>query len=76
MEPFDLPTAAPHPRAVLTGVEWHTLPHTATLGHHGVNVHGTESRNKSMAVLIENPYEGLKTVAKRRVGEWVFVGGP
>jgi 5'-3' exoribonuclease 1 len=65
---------------VITGVEalagfssLQTLPlaHTATLGHHGVNVHG----NNSMVVLIENPYEGLKTeeVAKRMVGEWVAV---
>jgi 5'-3' exoribonuclease 1 len=91
MEPLDLPTLTGLHLipglcdGVLTGVEalagfpsLQTLPHTATLGHHGVNVHGTESRNKSMVVLIENPYEGLKTeeVAKRMVGERVFVGWP
>jgi 5'-3' exoribonuclease 1 len=91
MEPFDLPTLTGLHLipglcdGVLTGVEalagfpsLQTLPHTATLGHHGVNVHGTESRNKSMVVLIENPYEGLKTeeVAKKMVGERVFVGWP
>jgi 5'-3' exoribonuclease 1 len=91
MEPFDLPTLTGLHLipglcdGVLTGVEalagfpsLQTLPHTATLGHHGVNVHGTESRNKSMVVLIENPYEGLKTeeVGKKMVGERVFVGWP
>jgi 5'-3' exoribonuclease 1 len=87
MEPFVLPTLTGLHLipglcdGVLTGVEalagfpsLQTLPHIATLGHHGVNVHGTESRNKSMVVLIENPYEGLKTeeVAKKMVGERVY----
>jgi 5'-3' exoribonuclease 1 len=78
MEPFGLPTLTGLHLipglcdGVLEALDWfpslQTLPHTATLGHHGVNVHGTESRNKSMVVLIENPYEGIKTeeVAKRR----------
>src|SRR5689334_4957779 len=37
-----------------------TLPHTAMLGHHHVNVHGTESRNKSMVISIQNPYDEQK----------------
>jgi hypothetical protein len=39
-----------------------TLPHAALLGHHGVNVHGCESRNKSMIIQvhIRNIYEGKK----------------
>ena len=91
MEPFDLPTLTGLHLipglcdGVLTGVDalagfpsLQTLPHSATLGHHGVNVHGSESRNKSMVVLIENPYEGVKTeeLARRMVGERVFVGWP
>jgi 5'-3' exoribonuclease 1 len=87
MEPFDLPTLTGLHLipglwdGVLTGVDalarfpsLQTLPHAATLGHHGVNVHRSESRNKSM-VVIENPYEGMKTeaVAKKVVGERVFV---
>jgi len=47
---------------VLTGAEalagfpsLHTLPHTALLGSNGVNVHGSESRNKSMVVAYQEP---------------------
>lgn len=91
MEPFDLPTLDGLHLipglcdGVLTGVDalagfpsLQTLPHTATLGHHGVNVHRTESRNKSMVVQIDNPYEGTKTeeVARKMLGERVFVGWP
>ncbi|KAL5525520.1 hypothetical protein ACEPAG_6856 [Sanghuangporus baumii] len=55
-----------------------TLPHTAQLGYHGVNVHGSESKNKSMIVHIQNPKEGEKTekIAKEMVGRRVFVGWP
>jgi 5'-3' exoribonuclease 1 len=35
-----------------------TLPHTAVLGFHSVNVHGLESCNKSMIVRVDNPHEG------------------
>jgi len=91
MEPFDLPTLTGLHLipglcdGVLTGADalagfpsLHTLLHTAMLGHHGVNVHGTESRNKSMVVVIENPCEGegAEAVAKRMCGERVFVGWP
>jgi 5'-3' exoribonuclease 1 len=91
MEPFDLPTPTglhliPELcNSVLTGVDalagfpsLQTLLHAATLGHHGVNVHGSESRNKSMVVMIENPYEGMKTEAgaKKVVGERFFVVWP
>ena len=67
MEPYELPTMDGLHLVdglcdgVLTGAEalagfpsLQTLPHTASLGHHGVNVHGSESRNKSMVVHIEN----------------------
>jgi 5'-3' exoribonuclease 1 len=55
-----------------------TLPHTAQLGFHGVNVHGTESRNQSMVIHIKNPYEDRTTsdVAREMVGSRVFVGWP
>ncbi|CAA7269491.1 unnamed protein product [Cyclocybe aegerita] len=55
-----------------------TLPHTAMLGHHGVNVHGSESRNKSMVIHIENPHEGQKMeeIAKKMIGEKAFIGWP
>ena len=36
------------------------LPHTALLGHHGVNVHGSENCNKSMIVHIKNTYKAKK----------------
>ena len=91
MEPFDLPTLDGLHLipglcdGVLTGAEalagfpsLHTLPHTGLLGFHGVNVHGTESRNKSMVVHITNPYEDTKIelMAKEMVGKRTFIGWP
>ena len=91
MEPFDLPTLDGLHLipglcdGVFLGTEalagfpsLKTLPHTALLGYHGVNVHGSESRNKSMVVHIHNPYEGMKTeeVASKMIGERTFMGWP
>ncbi|TFK36740.1 hypothetical protein BDQ12DRAFT_609273 [Crucibulum laeve] len=91
MEPFDLPTLDGLHLipglcdGVFLGAEalagfpsLKTLPHTALLGFHGVNVHGSESRNKSMVVHIENPYDGTKTeeIAKKMIGERTFMGWP
>ncbi|KAH7907684.1 exonuclease II [Hygrophoropsis aurantiaca] len=55
-----------------------TLPHSASLGFHGVNVHGQESRNKSMVIHIHNPHEARKTadVAQEMVGKRTFIGWP
>ncbi|KAJ3799720.1 exonuclease II [Lentinula aff. detonsa] len=56
-----------------------TLPHTHTvLGHHHVNVHGTESRNQSMIVFIKNTFEGRKTeeIGREMLGERTFIGWP
>lgn len=55
-----------------------TLPHTAALGYHGVNVHGSESRNKSMVVHIENPHEHRKAedIAHEMAGRRAFIGWP
>jgi 5'-3' exonuclease len=70
---------------VLTGAEalagfpsLHTLPHTAVLGFHGVNVHGSESRNKSMVVHIKNPYDipRPELIAKEMIGKRTFIGWP
>lgn len=91
MEPFNLPSldglhlVEGLLDGVLLGAEalagfpsLKTLPHTATLGVHGVNVHGSESRNKSMVVHIENPHEGRKTedVASELVGKKTYIGWP
>jgi len=91
MEPFDLPMLnGLHPvpglcDGVLTGAEalvgfpsLHTLPYIALLGFHGVNVHGSESRNKWMVVHIKNPYEDTKTedIAKEMTGKRTFMGWP
>lgn len=56
----------------------YTLPHTAVLGFHGVNVHGTDSRNKSMVVHIDNPHEDKKTelIAQEMIGKRTFMGWP
>lgn len=55
-----------------------TLPHTAMLGHHGVNVHGSESRNKSMVVHIQNNHENRKVqdIAAEMIDQRIFVGWP
>lgn len=55
-----------------------TLTYSASLGVHGVNVHGSESRNKSMIVHIQNPHESRKSeeIAKEMVGKRTFVGWP
>lgn len=55
-----------------------TLPYAAMLGYHGVNVHGAESRNKSMIVHIENPYEGKSSeeVAAQMIGQRIFTNWP
>lgn len=91
MEPFDLPTLDGLHLidglcdGVFLGAEalagfpsLKTLPHTAVLGFHGVNVHGSESRNKSMVVHIENPHENRKTedIAREMIGQRTFVGWP
>ena len=74
MEPFNLPTldglhlVPGLCDGVFLGAEalagfptLQTLPHTAQLGYHGVNVHGSESKNKSMIVHIQNSFEGKKS---------------
>ncbi|KAJ3505765.1 hypothetical protein NLJ89_g7245 [Agrocybe chaxingu] len=91
MEPFNLPTldglhlVPGLCDGVALGIEAlagfpsiKTLPHTAMLGHHGVNIHGSESRNKSMIIHIENPHEGQKMeeIAKKKIGERTFIGWP
>ncbi len=91
MEPFDLPTLdglhlveglcdgvflGSHALAGFPSLQ--TLPHTASLGFHHVNVHGSESRNKSMVVHIQNPYENRKVqdIAGEFIGERIFIGWP
>ncbi|KAJ3187980.1 hypothetical protein HDU85_006373 [Gaertneriomyces sp. JEL0708] len=56
----------------------HTLPHSTTIGFHGVRVFNTESPNESVIVTIGNVYDGLKAedIAKRVLGQRVHVGWP
>ena len=91
MEPFDLPTldGLHLIQGLCDGVQLgaealagfpslQTLPHTATLGYHGVNVHGSESRNKSMVVHIVNAHENRKVedIAQEMIGRRTFIGWP
>ena len=91
MEPFDLPTldglhlVPGLCDGVFLGAEalagfpsLDTLPYTSSLGVHGVNIHGSESRNKSMVVHIQNPHENRKSeeIAKEMVGKRTFIGWP
>ncbi|KAF8525866.1 exonuclease II [Hysterangium stoloniferum] len=55
-----------------------TVPYTAQLGYHGVNVFQSESRNKSMVVHIHNRFENRTTqdVAQEMVGKRTFINWP
>jgi 5'-3' exoribonuclease 1 len=55
-----------------------TLQHTAQVGFHGVNVHGSESRNKSIVVHVDNNLENVKPekIAQDKIGKRTFVGWP
>lgn len=55
-----------------------TLPYTSSLGHHNVNIHGSESRNKSVVIHIENPHELRKPedLAHELIDTRTFAGWP
>ena len=91
MEPFDLPTldGLHLVQGLCDGVflgtsalagfpSLKTLPYTSSLGHHHVNVHGSESRNKSIIIHIENPYASRKPeeLAQELIGSRTFTGWP
>ncbi|KAJ3565351.1 hypothetical protein NP233_g7682 [Leucocoprinus birnbaumii] len=95
-EPLILLTPSQHPTksglcdGVLLGIQapagfpsLETIPYSATLGAHNLNVHGPEfhlqrSMNKSVLVKIKNGFEGLSTeeLADYFIGEGVFTGWP
>ncbi|KAH9063988.1 exonuclease II [Lactarius vividus] len=90
-EPFDLPTLdGLHlvqglcdgvflGTAALAGFpSLKTLPHTSSLGFHGVNIHGSESRNKSIVIHIENPHSSRKPedIAYELIGTRTYAGWP
>jgi 5'-3' exoribonuclease 1 len=91
MEPFDLPTldGLHLVKGLCDGVflgasalagfpSLKTLPHTSSLGHHGVNIHGSDSRHKSIVIHIENPHESRKPedLARELIGTRTFAGWP
>ncbi|KAL0571703.1 exonuclease II Exo2 [Marasmius crinis-equi] len=92
METFDLPKLADLPliaglrdgvslgKEALAGFSsLTTLPHSGVvIGYHHVNVHGSESRNKSVVVNISNTYENRKSedVARELVGSRVWINWP
>lgn len=54
-----------------------TLPHSGTLGFHGVSVFQQDSRNESMVITMMETEKRTKVeIAKRRLGERVYVGYP
>ncbi|KAK7749459.1 exonuclease II Exo2 [Cytospora paraplurivora] len=54
-----------------------TLPYTATLGFHGVNVFQQDSRNESMVVTLSDSTARTKVEhAKKKLGQRCFVGYP
>ena len=91
MEVFNLPILHPVSETPVEGVKLmagfpslKTLPTTAVLGFHGVNVHGSESRNKSMVLNIKttgNQFFHAQQVNMKRatqdlIGARVFVNWP
>lgn len=91
MEPFDLPTldGLHLVQGLCDGVflgtsalagfpTLKTLPYTSSIGFHGVNVHGSESRNKSIVIHIENPHASRKPedLARELIGTRTFAGWP
>jgi 5'-3' exoribonuclease 1 len=91
MEPFDLPTldGLHFVQGLCDGVflgasalagfpSLKTLPYHSSLGHHGVNVHGSESRNKSIVIHIDNPHASRKSedLARELIGTRTFSGWP
>ena len=91
MEPFDLPTldGLHLVQGLCDGVflgasalagfpSLKTLPYTSSLGPHGVNVHGSESRNKSIVIHIENPHASRtpEDLARELIGLRTFAGWP
>ncbi|GAA5930973.1 hypothetical protein JCM1841_003667 [Sporobolomyces salmonicolor] len=55
-----------------------TIPHTAALGFHGVNVFQSDSRRETMVVSLDSAFEGLTSeqVARLVGGKRIFVGYP
>lgn len=55
-----------------------TLPHTASLGFHGVNLFNMESKNESMIVTIKNVYENKspEDIARQLIGNNVWIDWP
>jgi len=53
-----------------------TIPHTAQLGFHGVNVFQMDSRNDTMVLTLLDVFDGDSRVAaaKERIGKRAFVG--
>ncbi|KAI0300796.1 exonuclease II [Russula brevipes] len=91
MEPFDLPTldGLHLVQGLCDGVflgtsalagfpSLKTLPYTSSLGFHGVNIHGSESRNKSVVIHIENQWASRKPedLAHELIGSRTFAGWP
>jgi 5'-3' exoribonuclease 1 len=91
MEPFDLPTldGLHLVQGLCDGVflgtsalagfpSLKTLPYTSSLGHHHVNVHGSESRNKSIIIHVENPHESRNSedLAQELIERRTFAGWP
>jgi 5'-3' exoribonuclease 1 len=55
-----------------------TIPHTFTIGHHGVNLFNSESKNPTVVISIQNIHEGKspEDLASELIGKNVFTGWP
>ena len=91
-EPFELPTLGDGVdliKGLLDGVHLgakalagfpslDTLPHTGSLGYHGVNVFQSDSRNQSMIITLTAKHDKANTaeLAKRFIGQRTFHSWP
>ena len=55
-----------------------TLPHTAQVLHHSVNVFQADSRNQTVVLFIQNTWESTKTtdIAEQLIGSRIFGNWP
>ncbi|GAA5858509.1 hypothetical protein JCM8547_007340 [Rhodosporidiobolus lusitaniae] len=55
-----------------------SIPHTAALGFHGVNVFQSDSRKETMVITLDNVFEGVtpEAAGKTLVGQRVYVNYP
>ncbi|KAJ2999618.1 hypothetical protein HDV02_002387 [Globomyces sp. JEL0801] len=52
-----------------------TIPHTVTIGYHGVNIFNTDSKNPSIGFVIQNAFDNMipEDIAACLIGRWPYL---